>query len=235
MKPNLNVQAKAGWCLWYVQEALGVPHLYKSAWEAYQHTTRKRGGTAPNGGIIWFEHWGTYGTPPTYGNWGHVVFKWNNKFYSSPAKGFGFDTYGTVQQIEKVYNSKYIGWSEDISGVNIIERINMPTEKDVREYFLTYEGREPTTKEVRDYTEKSWRYLTDKLLASMKKRLTVKPAPETPAVKPADTTTNPSIEDKPNVAQSDVLETPAKMGWSDIVKQFMASFVRAINDILGKK
>lgn len=46
----------------------------------------------------------------------------------------------------------------------------MPTEKDVRDYFLYWEKRQPTAAEIKDYTGRTWRYLTDKLLGAQKRR-----------------------------------------------------------------
>lgn len=46
----------------------------------------------------------------------------------------------------------------------------MPTEKDVRDYFKAWERRNPTAKELKDYTSKGWRYLADKILVSQNSR-----------------------------------------------------------------
>jgi hypothetical protein len=175
---NLNVQAKTGWCLWYVQEVLfgKYGHKYDFAEQAWQDTEfRHSDRDIPNGVPVFFSWFNAIKGIEE----GHIVLKLNDKFFSSPRSGIGFEIFDTIESIEQAFYCKFVGWSEDLNN----ERLKtMPTEKDVREYFLTYEGREPTTKEIRDYTAKSWRYLTDKLLASMKKRLTIKPTQLKPGV-----------------------------------------------------
>jgi len=118
---NLNVKSQAGWCLFFVQEVYGVPHLYRSAFDAYKATKFKHTTALPNYSVpVWFEHWGTYGTPPTYGNWGHVVAYVPGKgFLSAPGTGYGQQWFKSILEIEKYFNAKYVGWSEDISGVTL--------------------------------------------------------------------------------------------------------------------
>lgn len=43
-----------------------------------------------------------------------------------------------------------------------------PTEQDVKDYFKAWEQREPTKAELADYTKRSWRYLTDKMLQDLR-------------------------------------------------------------------
>lgn len=128
--PNLDVKTNAGWCLWLVQESFGVPHFYRSAWEAWQATAFKHADrNLPNASVpVWFEHWGAYGVPPKYDNWGHVV-DWvpGKGFLSSPGIGFGSEWLPTIAAVEARFRCKFVGWSEDISGIRVIkEGGNMP-------------------------------------------------------------------------------------------------------------
>lgn len=136
---HIDVQSDAGWCLWFVQEVFGVSHLYRSAYEAYLDTKyRNTSRTMPNFAVpVWFSHWGTYGTPPTYGNWGHVV-AWipeRGQFLSSPGSGYGQQWFNSIGEIESFFNSTYLGWSLDISGT-IIGGASMTTRADLDAIYL---------------------------------------------------------------------------------------------------
>jgi len=121
--PDISIETNAGWCLWETQEIYHVPHLYHSAWEAWEATKLKHyDRTMPNASVpCYFEHWGTYGTPPTYGNWGHIVaYVPDVGFVSSPMNGEGQDIFQTLEEIEQNYNCTFVGWSEDLSGELIV-------------------------------------------------------------------------------------------------------------------
>lgn len=131
VEPVLTVVAIPGWCLWFEEEVNTAPHYYRSAWEGweaaqYKHYEREM----PNVSVpVWFEHWGTYGTPPTYGNWGHVV-QW------VPGRGFlsvigsgnkpGQQWFSTLEQVEKYFTAKFVGWTQDIATKLIVEGGDMP-------------------------------------------------------------------------------------------------------------
>lgn len=56
--------------------------------------------------------------------------------------------------------------------------------------------------------------------------------PEKPIIEP---TTNPSIDENVNVAKDDIPGATVKINWTDIIKQFMIPFIRAITSLWGKK
>jgi len=123
--PDTSITSDAGWCLWFVQEVYHVPHLYRSAWEAYIATTLKHPERImPDASVpVFFEHWGTYGNPPTYGNWGHVVAYIPGLGYlSAPGVGDGQKVLETLEAVEECFNCKYVGWSEDLCSVKIISK-----------------------------------------------------------------------------------------------------------------
>lgn len=123
VQPNLSVTDSAGSCLRFTQSVWGAPVKYDSAWQAWQATTFKHYDRVmpKDSVVVWFEHWGSYGRPPRRDNWGHVV-SWiesEKKFLSSPARGVGQQWLATIEEVERVFNSKYVGWSEDINGLRV--------------------------------------------------------------------------------------------------------------------
>lgn len=139
IQPDKTIKSEAGWCLWFVQEVYHTPHLYRSAWNAWEATNKKHYERAmPDVSVpVFFEHLGTYGTPPEYGNWGHVVAYIPGLGYlSSPGNGYGQKILGSLEEIESYYNCKYVGWSEDLSNVKIVEDAMRPITK--TELYYTY-------------------------------------------------------------------------------------------------
>lgn len=125
--PRLGTQDGTGWCLRFAQSFFGAPVRHNSAWEAWQATQAKYAPSDPLPPVpvlLWFEHWGTYGTPPTYGNWGHVAaYVPGDAIYTSPASGWGQGRYGTIREIEATFNCRYVGWSPDINGLLVADYI----------------------------------------------------------------------------------------------------------------
>lgn len=132
--PNPRTVDGPGWCLRFTQSVYGLtgaPFWHPSAWAAwlateYKHTTR----TMPNASVpVWFSHFGTYGDPPTYGNWGHVVaYIPGRGFLSSPAWVRPGQTVGqlwldSIEAVERTFNAKFVGWSEDLNGTRIISGV----------------------------------------------------------------------------------------------------------------
>lgn len=126
VQPNLEITDGAGWCLRFTQSVWGAPVRYNSAWDAWEATEYKHGtGEAlPEDAscVVWFSHFGTYGTPPTYANWGHVVTWVPGKgFLSSPGQGYGQQWFNSTTEIERYFRASYVGWTEDINGLRVIE------------------------------------------------------------------------------------------------------------------
>lgn len=147
VQPNLDVKANEGMCLAFVQSVYGAPVRYRSAWEAWNATEQKREGSIPNASVpVWFSHFGTYGNPPTYENWGHVVAHIPGYGYlSSPGEGYGSEVFPTIEAVEAKFNSKYVGWSLDINGLTVAEEIPDPTTKKETKMLIchTMDGRTP--------------------------------------------------------------------------------------------
>lgn len=131
--PDSSTQDYAGMCLRFTQSVYGAPAQHRSAWDAWQATQFQHGTgeDLPAESVpVWFSHYGTYGNPPSYENWGHVVAKIGDRFLSSPVGRLG--TYGqswfdSIEQIERTFNARYVGWSEDLNGLRIVEPTSDPT------------------------------------------------------------------------------------------------------------
>jgi hypothetical protein len=142
VNPDTTVTMPAGWCLGLVQRVYGAPGLHNTAWEAWEATTDKHlNRELPEVSVpVWFDHYGTY--DGVTGQFGHVV-AWipeRNQFLSSPANGTGQDWVNTIQEVERRYNSKYVGWSTDINTVKVAEYTSQP------------EGADPMAKLYRNKT-----------------------------------------------------------------------------------
>lgn len=142
VQPNTNVTDGAGWCLRFTQTVWGAPVRYNSAWDAWEATEYKHGtGEAlPEDAacIVWFSHYGTYGTPPTYANWGHVV-SWipGQGFLSSPGQGYGQQWFNSTTEIERYFRASYVGWSEDLNGLRVVEPGSTPTPRGKKKTLAT--------------------------------------------------------------------------------------------------
>lgn len=122
VSPNLGVTDYPGYCLRMQQSVWGAPVRYATAWEAWQNTQYKHVGTPPSdvSSVIWFDHWGTYGG--VYGQYGHVAtYVPGQGILSNPARGNGQKWYNTIEQCARDCNATYVGWTEDINGLRVIE------------------------------------------------------------------------------------------------------------------
>lgn len=122
---NPNTQDYAGMCLRFTQSVFGAPVKYRSAWDAWNATQFKHlDSSFPEGvaSVVWFSHWGSYGSPPSYENWGHVVTRFpDGRYLSSPGSGYGQQWFNSIGDIERYFNAGFVGWSEDLNGLRIIE------------------------------------------------------------------------------------------------------------------
>jgi hypothetical protein len=131
VQPNVSVTDSAGMCLRFTQSVWGAPVKYASAWDAWQATTLKHS-VAENipdnvAVVVWFSHWGSYGQPLRYDNWGHVV-SWvpGRGYLSSPGRGVGQQWFATIGEVERFFNAGYVGWSEDINGLQVASFSDVP-------------------------------------------------------------------------------------------------------------
>jgi hypothetical protein len=121
VNPNANIQGTLGMCLNYVQRAYSVGWAGSSAWDAWtKRVSRKHQDRDLPSGVavpVWFD-----------GYWngsrlGHVGIYVDGKVYCSPWKaGQKYATLASIAEVERIYGMKYVGWSEDLSGVNLIKQ-----------------------------------------------------------------------------------------------------------------
>lgn len=109
-----------GWCLAVSETAFGVPRLYANAWEGWNATKLKhKDRNFPKGVYfpIWFDG---YWQGKRYG---HVAIYKDGKIWSSPYTSKPYmDVLNSIEEVERIYGMKYVGWSEDIAGVNVIKK-----------------------------------------------------------------------------------------------------------------
>lgn len=135
VRPNLNTRDGVGWCLRFTQTAYGAPAAYPSAKSAWDGQKGRHPGELPPRGVsvpIWFDHWGSYGFPATYGNWGHVaVWLGDGRILSSPmntSQG-GQVIFNSIAELQRAIggNPTYLGYSEYLNGKQIV--VYNPTPK----------------------------------------------------------------------------------------------------------
>lgn len=164
VEPNTSVSAPAGSCLAFVQSVYGAPVQYKSAWQAWENVDGKQSGRdmPPVSVPVWFSHYGTYGNPPTYDNWGHVI-AWipsEGRFISSPGSGTGSQWFDSISAVESYFRASFVGWSTYINGLQVAAGDSPTTSRIDREMIFavvkdtgvgvvmgefTYEEWNPTT------------------------------------------------------------------------------------------
>ena len=121
VSPNLDTVDGAGWCLRFVSSAYGISTAgYMSATEAADASDITRDALPDVAVPVWFHHYGTYGTPAVYADWGHVViFVPGRGFLSSPLNGVGQLWLDSIEAVERSFNSTYRGWSLDLAGTPV--------------------------------------------------------------------------------------------------------------------
>lgn len=141
VSPNLGQTSRAGMCLYFSRSSFGAPNVEESAWEAWENTKYKHTDALPNACVpVWFQHYGSYGTPPVYKNWGHVAdYIPGRGVLSSPITfvGPGQEWFPSVDALVNAINrimpgskTAYVGWSEDISNVRVVKDDDMITSND---------------------------------------------------------------------------------------------------------
>lgn len=139
--PNLGTVDGPGWCLRFSQSVFGAPARYESAWQAWENQKIRHAPSEklPNVPVLlWFSHYGTYGTPARYGNWGHVaVWIPGRGILSSPVTN-GWDGRGNpirtqqwfpdIPSLERAMPCTYAGWTEDINDLRVARNEPDPKE-----------------------------------------------------------------------------------------------------------
>lgn len=135
-QPRLTTNDGSGWCLRFAQSVFGAPVMHESAWIAWRnaqgrHASRQHPKNVAV--VVWFEHWGVYGSPARWDNWGHVaVWVPGRGYLSSPVtfnSSWGQEWFPTLDALERALPGKYVGWSEGINGMRVIQPTPKPKPK----------------------------------------------------------------------------------------------------------
>jgi hypothetical protein len=137
VNPNFSIAENAGWCLSYARRVFGAPVVEWSAWQGWmmtEHPHEDRNFPAGVSVPVWFDWTGDVGD----GNilrYGHVaVRRSDGKVWSSPLSGYGAAWFNSVDDLTRAFGNgmRYVGWSEDISDVKVIE-LGEPMDKITKE------------------------------------------------------------------------------------------------------
>lgn len=123
ISPRTWVQAWAGSCLVLVQLVFGITPQYASAWKAWLGQTGKHTRNMPTNVavVVWMSHWGRYGFPAFWDNWGHVIVWIPGKGYlSSPGSGYGQQWFPNIAAVERYFGAKYVGWTTHLHGIPLV-------------------------------------------------------------------------------------------------------------------
>lgn len=123
VQPDLSVVGYIEDCLKYADNVAGLAGGEQTAHLGWLNTQFPHEDAIPTDVAVpcWFD----YFSGPD--NLGHVVWSVPGQgFYSSPYnKPSGHNVLNSIAQIEQLYSCKYVGWSEDISGLKVVEGGNM--------------------------------------------------------------------------------------------------------------
>lgn len=133
--PNTTVQDGAGWCLRHTQSVFASPVAFPSARKAWDGQKGRHTDIPPLGISvpIWFDHYGTYGSPAFWDNWGHVATRLpDGRVLTSPFySNYGSEIYESIDRMARSMpgGATYLGWSEHMNGKQVVqyERPNKPT------------------------------------------------------------------------------------------------------------
>jgi len=170
----------AGWCLAYVQTAFGTGWAGPTAWDSWGRSQFKHEDRSYPRNVyfpVFFSHFGNYGLG--YMNYGHVAIAYvrddgQMQIWSSPASNKPYaDVYSSIEAIERTYNSKYVGWAEDLSGQRVIEltATNQVAEggtvDTIKSMYWRLLGREAPQDDINTYSQvvgtKGWEFVYNDL------------------------------------------------------------------------
>ena len=121
---NLDTVSRPGMCLWFAEEAVGAPHWYGTAREAWDNASDRHYGdyNLPDSVVAVFWSWvGDLGEGPL--DYGHVAI-WvpGLGLFSSPRAwrdGVTNTVYGSIDEVSSWLGATYLGWSSDLAGVQL--------------------------------------------------------------------------------------------------------------------
>jgi hypothetical protein len=117
VQPILTIAGRQGWCLEYARKVFSAQVVERTAWLAWINAKYKHTGLPPTNVSVSIFFSGANGD-------GHVAVNVPNiGIYSSPwDKLVGHSVLSSISEVERIYGVKYVGWTEDISNVKIVEQ-----------------------------------------------------------------------------------------------------------------
>lgn len=154
VQPNLSVVGKSGWCLDYARRVFGAGVVEATAWQGWENAKYKHTDGLPNVSVpVWFDYW------QDGIRYGHVaVYVPGQGVYSSPWQTtYGHAVLNSVQEVERIYGVKYVGWSEDISNVRVASgEEEMITDINIlNSLYQRYRGRNASQPEIDQFLGKA--------------------------------------------------------------------------------
>lgn len=128
--PDLTAEGYPGYCLGFTQKVYGAPGRYPNAWEAWlatndKHETRE---LPPVSVPVWFD--GYSSVEGVYARYGHVcAYVPGIGFLNQGEKHYGQKWYSTLEEVERVCNVNFVGFSTDLNGLEIAAQLPDPTPK----------------------------------------------------------------------------------------------------------
>ena len=135
--PRTGTKDTAGRCLPFAQSFFGAPirHDYaRQSFAASSYIHLDWYPPADAASLLWFDHWGTYYSYSKgryeYVNAGHVAILvpgigiFTSPAYARYVNGYEVpqqEIYQTIAAIERTFGATYIGWTEDINGLRVIQ------------------------------------------------------------------------------------------------------------------
>lgn len=136
--PNLGVQAKRGWCLMFVDDAVGAPRTNpprtpsaQAAWNVENRNGNTRGGEPPVG--VWVPIFFSFNSGQ-YVGLGHVAWAFNHgngwiEIHDSETRTGARSVYRNIQEVLSWFGRQspvYLGWSYWVDGVQAVEEFTPP-------------------------------------------------------------------------------------------------------------
>jgi hypothetical protein len=124
--PNFSIVENAGWCLQYARRVFSAPAVESTAWQGWMMTEHPHEDRNFPEGVatpVWFDWKGDVGDGHIF-RYGHVAVRAKDgKIWSSPLSGRGSTRFNSVDDLTRAFGNgmKYVGWSEDISNVKVVE------------------------------------------------------------------------------------------------------------------
>ena len=156
-----------GWCLAVAQTMFGSQRTSPSAWSEWVNVVKKKhqDWNIPGGVYvpIWFDgYWNGQRV-------GHVAVYKDGKVWSSPYRSKPYaDVLWSIQEVERIYGMKYVGWSEDIGNTTVVQWVsNNATVDQVKALYREILEREADQAGINHYVGKqTYDFVRNDLLKS---------------------------------------------------------------------